>query len=98
MATGQSTRSGDLFRRHRVLAGLTQEALAEQGHLSAGAISALEQGVNHTPCKDLDVASLVALLAGALAPSADERSGLRGGAPPTARARCRTGRRQPPGR
>jgi hypothetical protein len=51
MATGQSARFGGLLRRHRVLAGPAQEAPAEQAHLSAGAISALEQGVDHAPHK-----------------------------------------------
>ncbi len=40
---------GELLRRARVAAGLTQEALAERAGLSATAISALERGVRQTP-------------------------------------------------
>jgi transcriptional regulator with XRE-family HTH domain len=40
---------GALLRGHRVLAGLTQEALAEHAGLSARAIGDLERGVNRTP-------------------------------------------------
>ena len=40
---------GELLRQHRILAGLTQEALAERAGLSRRAISDLERGVNHTP-------------------------------------------------
>lgn len=40
---------GELLRQHRILTGLTQEALAERAGLSRRAISDLERGVNHTP-------------------------------------------------
>lgn len=40
---------GALLRRHRVLSGLTQEALAERSRLSVRAIGDLERGVNRTP-------------------------------------------------
>jgi predicted ATPase/transcriptional regulator with XRE-family HTH domain len=40
---------GELLRQHRILAGFTQEALAERAGLSRRAISDLERGVNHTP-------------------------------------------------
>ncbi|HLW03222.1 MAG TPA: helix-turn-helix transcriptional regulator [Ktedonobacterales bacterium] len=40
---------GALLRQHRILAGLTQEALAERAGMSRDAISALERGVNQTP-------------------------------------------------
>src|SRR4051794_24110366 len=40
---------GDLLRRHRRAAGLSQEALAERARLSARAISDLERGVKHAP-------------------------------------------------
>ncbi len=40
---------GALLRQHRILAGFTQEALAERAGLSRRAISDLERGVNHTP-------------------------------------------------
>jgi predicted ATPase/DNA-binding XRE family transcriptional regulator len=40
---------GELLRRHRAAAGLTQEELAEQARLSTRAISDLERGVKHRP-------------------------------------------------
>ena len=40
---------GTLLRQHRILAGLSQEALAERAGLSRRAISDLERGVNQTP-------------------------------------------------
>src|SRR6059058_2127734 len=40
---------GDLLRRYRGAAGLSQEALAERARLSARAISDLERGVKHAP-------------------------------------------------
>jgi transcriptional regulator with XRE-family HTH domain len=43
---------GDLLRRHRVLAGITQEELAQRARLSARAISDLERGVKRTPSRD----------------------------------------------
>jgi predicted ATPase/transcriptional regulator with XRE-family HTH domain len=49
MATNLSTQSfGDLVRRYRLDADLSQEALAERAGLSAHGISALERGVNRT--------------------------------------------------
>jgi transcriptional regulator with XRE-family HTH domain len=39
-----ATTFGDLLRRYRLAAGLTQEELAEQAHLSPRAISDLERG------------------------------------------------------
>ena len=35
---------GDLLRRYRLAAGLTQEALAERAGLSSDAVSTLERG------------------------------------------------------
>ncbi len=52
---------GDALHRHCVVAGLTQEALAERAHLSARAISDLERGVKRRPRRDT-----LALLADAL--------------------------------
>src|SRR5438270_2811051 len=69
MAATERRRFGEVLRRHRVAAGLTQEALAERAHLSTRAISALEQGVNQAPRKDT-----VALLADALALTGAERT------------------------
>jgi len=40
---------GALLRRHRLTAGLTQEALAEHAGLSVRGISDLERGVNRAP-------------------------------------------------
>jgi non-specific serine/threonine protein kinase len=60
-----------LLRRHRQAAGLTQEALAERAHLSARSISDLERGINQHPRSDT-----LALLAGALALSPEERAQL----------------------
>jgi tetratricopeptide (TPR) repeat protein/transcriptional regulator with XRE-family HTH domain len=59
---------GELLRRYRLLAGLTQEALAERAHLSIRAVSALEQGINRAPR-----AATLALLAEALALSSEAR-------------------------
>jgi transcriptional regulator with XRE-family HTH domain/tetratricopeptide (TPR) repeat protein len=53
---------GDLLRRQRLAAGLTQEDLAERAGLSRRGISDLERGVNQKPRKDT-----IALLAQALA-------------------------------
>ena len=71
MATGQSTAFGALLRRYRLLAGLTQEQLAERAGLSARAITALERGVNRTPQRDT-----FRLLADALELGPDERAAL----------------------
>jgi tetratricopeptide (TPR) repeat protein len=71
MATGQTTAFGALLRRYRMLAGLTQEQLAERAGLSARAITALERGVNRSPHRET-----FRLLADALALGAEERSAL----------------------
>src|SRR5215213_1263501 len=60
---------GDLLRRHRVLAGMSQEELAERASLSARAISDLERGVKRTPRRDT-----VQLLVEALELSGDART------------------------
>ena len=60
---------GDLLRRHRVLAGMSQEELAERARLSARAISDLERGVKRTPRRDT-----VQLLAEALGLSGETRT------------------------
>ena len=41
-----------LLRRHRLAAGLTQEALAKRAQLSVRAISDLERGVKLSPRRD----------------------------------------------
>lgn len=43
---------GDLLRRHRVFAGMSQEELAARAGLSARAISDLERGVKRVPRRD----------------------------------------------
>ncbi len=60
---------GDLLRRYRLAAGLTQEELAERAHLSVDAIGTLERGERQTPRKET-----VQLLASALALSADDHA------------------------
>lgn len=52
---------GNLLKCHRLVAGLTQEALAGQAGLSVRAISDLERGINRTPHTDT-----LRMLAGAL--------------------------------
>lgn len=49
---GTAAAFGDLLKRYRVVAGLTQEALAEQAHLSVRAISDLERGIKRLPRRD----------------------------------------------
>jgi tetratricopeptide (TPR) repeat protein/transcriptional regulator with XRE-family HTH domain len=71
MATGDTLAFGDVLRHYRVLAGLTQEALAERARVSTQAIRALEQGINHAPR-----AATLALLAEALALSPQARAAL----------------------
>lgn len=68
MATPHPLPFGAVLRRHRVLSGLTQEALAERAGLSVRAISDLERGVNRTPQP-----GTLDLLAKALQLSAEER-------------------------
>jgi predicted ATPase/DNA-binding CsgD family transcriptional regulator/DNA-binding XRE family transcriptional regulator len=48
-ATDEPGAFGELLRRHRVSAGLTQEALAEHAGLSARGIADLERGVRRFP-------------------------------------------------
>ncbi len=59
---------GELLRRHRVSAGLSQEALAEQTGLSVDAVGLLERGARRRPQRHtLDV------LADTLALEGEER-------------------------
>ncbi len=62
---------GELLRRLRVAAGLTQEALAEQSKLSTAAISALERGTRQAPYRET-----VRLLADALGLGSADRAAL----------------------
>src|SRR5262249_45069598 len=60
---------GEVLRRHRLAAGLSQEHLAERAHMSREAISALERGNRRDPRKET-----IDLLAEALALSESERA------------------------
>ena len=68
---------GELLRRHRLAAGLTQEALAERAGLSAKAVSDLERDPARTPRLET-----VGLLADALGAGPDERAALLAAARP----------------
>ncbi len=72
---GQPRDVGQLLRRHRIAAGLTQEALADRAGLSANAISTLERGTRQAPHKET-----IALLATALRLSHDQHAELSGAA------------------
>jgi predicted ATPase/DNA-binding XRE family transcriptional regulator len=79
------TSFGDLLRRHRIAAGLTQEALAERAGLSTRGISDLERGARELPRKDtlrlllealdLSAADRPAIIAAARRPPATAPSG-----------------------
>jgi predicted ATPase/DNA-binding XRE family transcriptional regulator len=71
MATRGIPRFGDLVRRHRTAAALSQEALAERAGVSARAISDLERGVHQAPHLET-----VRLLADALGLGEEDRAGL----------------------
>src|SRR5712692_7957749 len=49
MAVGDPAGFGALLRRHRLVAGLTQDALARQAGLSVRGIADLERGVRRSP-------------------------------------------------
>jgi non-specific serine/threonine protein kinase len=68
---------GDLLKRHRLAAGLTQEALAERAALSTRAISDLERGAKRAPRRDT-----VELLATALGLSGRRRAAFEGASRP----------------
>jgi tetratricopeptide (TPR) repeat protein/transcriptional regulator with XRE-family HTH domain len=68
---------GEVLKRYRQVAGLTQEALAERARLSARAIAALERGVNRTPRPDT-----LRLLADALALAGPARAAFEAAARP----------------
>jgi predicted ATPase/class 3 adenylate cyclase len=68
MTPDPSSPFGDLLRRYRVAAGLTQEELAERAGLSRRGIADLESGARRRPRRDT-----VALLATALGVSETER-------------------------
>ncbi len=69
MVTGSSLLFGDLLRRHRLAAGLTQEDLAELAGLSVRGLSDLERGARRAPRRET-----ILLLAEALHLSEEERT------------------------
>ncbi len=71
MATVSAQSFGDLLRRYRLAAGLTQEELAAQAGLSVRGLSDLERGARRAPRRET-----VQLLAEALQLSAAERTRL----------------------
>ncbi len=71
MTSARTLTFGDLLRRYRTAAGLSQEALAERANLSSRAISDLERGLKQAPRRDT-----VELLAQALGLTPDERATL----------------------
>ena len=73
------SRVGELVRRHRIGAALSQEALAERAGLSVRAISDLERGVHRVPRLET-----VRLLAEALRLDAADRAELLAAAHPLA--------------
>ena len=79
-----ATPFSELLKRHRLAAGISQEALAERARISASAIGALERGARRAPYRET-----VALLAGALGLSGAEHAELESAAE---RARGRTNR------
>jgi predicted ATPase/DNA-binding XRE family transcriptional regulator len=75
MDHSRSSTFGDVLRRYRLAAGLTQEELAEKAQVSPRAISDLERGVRNRPWRET-----VQLLAAALHLGTDERVQLEGAA------------------
>jgi tetratricopeptide (TPR) repeat protein len=71
MTTAQPLSFGQRLKRHRLSAGLSQEALAERAGLSARAISDLERGIHRAPYLDT-----ITLLADALGLPDEERAAL----------------------
>ena len=69
--TGTRTSFGQLLRRHRLAAGLSQEALSERAGLSPRGISDLERGARSAPR-----AETIGMLADALGLSSAERAAL----------------------
>ncbi len=81
MDSADAPRFGELLRRYRAAAGLSQQELAERARMTAQGVSALERGVRRTPYKDT-----VRLLADALDLTASERAALAAAARPRAGA------------
>jgi predicted ATPase/transcriptional regulator with XRE-family HTH domain len=87
----QAVAFGELLRRYRLVAGLSQEALAEQAGLSVGAVSVMERGVSQWPYP-----ATVALLADALGLATSDREMLAAAARRPARSRTRSATPGPP--
>src|ERR1700722_6198151 len=68
---------GELLRRHRLAAGLSQAALAERARMSARGVGALERGDRRTPQRET-----LTLLVEALDLTASERDALETAANP----------------
>jgi predicted ATPase/transcriptional regulator with XRE-family HTH domain len=81
-----SSAFGMLLRRHRLAAGLSQEALAERARMSTNGIGALERGDRRTPQHET-----LALLAKALVLGAEERRAFEAAAARPALVRPRNG-------
>jgi len=77
---------GDLLRRHRMEAGLSQEDLAERARISAAGIGALERGDRRTPQRET-----LALLANALELDPIRRQAFEAAAKATGRSRVSSG-------
>src|SRR5215218_7038723 len=71
MATRDLPGFGELLRRHRTAAALSQEELAERAGVSVRALSDLERGVHRAPRLET-----VRMLAEALGLGADDRADL----------------------
>src|SRR5205085_5268538 len=95
MAATQGLAFGDLVKRYRLAAGLSQEALAERAGLSARTISDLERGVKQAPYRDT-----VTLLARGLGLAPAQRATLEAAIlrrrPPRAAPAARPARPRPP--
>jgi predicted ATPase/DNA-binding XRE family transcriptional regulator len=76
MEAGGAHSFGDLLRRHRVAAGLTQEELAERANVSVRGLSDLERGVKQAPHR-----YTVQMLAEALGLCEEDRRILEGAIP-----------------
>ena len=99
VAAGRATAFGALLRRHRLAAGLTQEALAERGGLSVQAVSALERGARGRPQRETLRLLVVALgLTGAARAAFEAAARAPGTAPPDAAATAPPGGHTPPAR